>query len=101
MGIVGKPGNIIIFNAMTKLLNKEKWGVIAQLCSLEVQTLKTYISLDLQKISVNHSKVFEAPKGLPPMHDHDHVIHLIPGSVLFLCSDLGNIDSYCYTTLLC
>ena len=30
----------------------------------------------------NHSKVFEdVPKGLPPPRDHDHVIHLIPGSV--------------------
>ena len=29
----------------------------------------------------NHSKVFETPKGLPPIHDHDHSIHLILGSV--------------------
>ena len=29
----------------------------------------------------NHSKVFETPKGLPPIHDHDHAIHLILGSV--------------------
>eukprot|EP00253_Pinus_taeda_P022383 PITA_22383 len=29
----------------------------------------------------NHSKVFETPKGLPPIHDHDHTIHLILGSV--------------------
>ena len=28
----------------------------------------------------NHCKVFETPKGLPPIHDHDHAIHLIPGS---------------------
>ena len=25
--------------------------------------------------------MFETPKGLPPIHDHDHAIHLIPGSV--------------------
>ena len=29
----------------------------------------------------NHSKVFETPKGLPPIRDHDHAIHLILGSV--------------------
>ena len=25
--------------------------------------------------------MFETPKGLPPISDHDHAIHLIPGSV--------------------
>ena len=29
----------------------------------------------------NHSKVFETPKGLPHIRDHDHAIHLILGSV--------------------
>ena len=38
----------------------------------------------------NHSKVFETPKGLPPIRDHDHAIHLIPGSVP------PNIRSYIY-----
>ena len=66
---------------MTKLLKKEQRGVIAQLCSLEVPTSKSFISVDLQKLLDNHSKVFETPKGLPPIRDHDHAIHLIPGSV--------------------
>ena len=39
----------------------------------------------------NHSKVFETPKGLPPIHDHDHAIHFIPGSVP------PNIRPYRYT----
>jgi len=43
--------------------------------------LKSYISPDLQKVLDNHSKVFEAPKILPPICDHYHAIHLIPGSV--------------------
>ena len=80
-GIAGKPGKIISSNGMTKLLKKEQRGVIGQLCSLDVSTLKSSISLDLQKVLENHSKVFETPKGLPPMRDHDHAIHLIPGSV--------------------
>ena len=28
-----------------------------------------------------HSNIFDTPKGFPPIHDHDHAIHLIPGSV--------------------
>eukprot|EP00253_Pinus_taeda_P002025 PITA_02025 len=80
-GIAGKPGKIISSNGMTKLLKKEQRGVIAQLCSLDVSTSESSIYPDLQKVLDNHSKVFETPKGLPPMRDHDHTILLIPGSV--------------------
>ena len=80
-GIAGKPGKITSTNFMKNLLKKEKRGVIAQLCSLEVPTSKSSISPDLQKVLDNHSKVFETPKCLPPIHDHDNAIHLIPGSV--------------------
>ena len=66
---------------MTKLLKKEQRGVIAQLCSLEVPTSKSSISPSLQKVLDNHFKVFDTPKGLPPIRDHDHAIHLIPGIV--------------------
>jgi hypothetical protein len=73
---------VISSNVMTKLLKKGHQGVIAQLCSLDVQTSKPYIPLDLQGIIDKHSKVFEdIPKGLPPTRNHDHDIHLIPGSV--------------------
>ena len=66
---------------MTKLLKKEQRGVIAQLCLLDISTLESSISLNLQNVLENHSKVFETPKGLPPIRDHDHAIHLIPRSV--------------------
>jgi hypothetical protein len=81
-GITGKPGKVISSNGMTKLLKKGHQGIIAQLCSLDVQTSKPYIPQDLQGIIDKHSKVFEyIPKGLPPTRNHDHEIHLIPGSV--------------------
>ena len=80
-GIARNLGNIISSNSMTKFLKKEQQGVIAQLCSLDVSTLESSISPDLQIVLDNLSKVFETPKGLPPICDRDHVIHLIPGSV--------------------
>ena len=43
--------------------------------------IKIIYSVDIQKVLDNHSKVFETPKGLPPIPDHDHAIHLILGSV--------------------
>jgi hypothetical protein len=46
-GITGKPGKVISSNGMTKLLKKGHQGVIAQLCSLDVQTSKPSIPQDL------------------------------------------------------
>ena len=67
---------------MTKLLKKGHQGVITQLCSLDVQTSRPFIPLDLQGIIDNHSKAFQdIPRFIPPTRNHDHVIHLIPGSV--------------------
>ena len=63
---------------MNKLLNKQQRCVIAQLCSLDVQTSKLVVSPDLQKVLDKYSKVFDTPKGLPPTRDHDHAINLIP-----------------------
>jgi hypothetical protein len=64
---------------MKTLLKKGHQGLIAQLCSLDVQTSKSSISLDIQRVIDKHSKVFEdIPKGLVPPQDHDHAIHLIP-----------------------
>ena len=52
------------------------------MCSLDVQTSKFPISPDLQRVINKHSEVFEyIPKGLSPIGDFDHAIHLIPGNV--------------------
>ena len=76
---------------MKKLLKKGHQGVISQLCSLDVQTSKPSISLDLQRVIDKHFNVFEnIPKCLTPPRDHDHSIDLIPISVL------PNIRSYRY-----
>jgi len=68
-------------DGMTKLLKKEQQGITAQLCSLTVRTLKSFISPYLRKALDNHSKVFGTPKCLPRIRDHDHAIHFIPGCV--------------------
>ena len=63
-------------------MKKGHQGIIAKLCSLDVQTSKPSIPQDLQRIIDKNSKVFEdMPKGLLPTRNHDHEIHLIPGSV--------------------
>jgi hypothetical protein len=46
-GITRKPGKVISSNVMKKLLKKGHKGIIAQLCSLDVQTSKPYIPQDL------------------------------------------------------
>jgi hypothetical protein len=56
-GITGKPGKVIISNNMTKLLKNGHQGIIAQLCSLDVQTSKPSIPQDLQRIIDKHSKI--------------------------------------------
>ena len=67
---------------MKKLLKNGHQGVMAQLYSLKFQTSISYMSRDLHKAIKNHPKVFGLmPKGLPPNLDHDHAIHLLPGSV--------------------
>lgn len=60
---------------MTKFLKNGNQGVVAQLCSLYVQTSISFAPIDLQKLINNHVKIFgEMPKGLPPIWDHDHDI---------------------------
>ena len=49
-GIIGKPSKVISSSVMTKFLKKGHQGVIAQLCSLDVQTSKPSISLNIQRV---------------------------------------------------
>ena len=46
-GITRKPRKVISVHGMTKFLKKGHHGVITNLCSLDVQTFKSFISLDL------------------------------------------------------
>jgi hypothetical protein len=50
-GITGKPGKVISSNGMTKLLKKGHQVIIAQLCSLDVQTSK-HLFLKISKGSL-------------------------------------------------
>ena len=62
---------------MTTLLKKGKQGVIIQLYSLDVQTCKAPISLDIQRVLKNPSNVFEdIPITRPPIQELDNVINL-------------------------
>jgi hypothetical protein len=81
-GIQDNPSKVISSNNMTKLIKKGHHGVISQLRSIDVQTFVSSTQMNLQKVINNHSKVFgEILKGLPHAQDHDHAIHLRPGSV--------------------
>jgi hypothetical protein len=87
---------VISSNIITKLLKKGHHGVIAQMCSLNVQIYIASTPTDLQKVINNHSKVFgDIPKALPPTQDHAHAIHLKPESVhpIFHVSFLRKIIS--------
>ena len=46
-GITGKPRKVISSHGMERLLKKGHHGVIVQLCSLDVQTSKSFVSPDL------------------------------------------------------
>ena len=67
---------------MTKLLKKGHQGVNAQLSSLDVETSKDSISPYLQRVIDKNPKVVEyILQSASPPRNHDHAIHLIPGTV--------------------
>jgi hypothetical protein len=67
-GITGKPGKVINSNGMKKLLKKGNQGVIAQLCSLDIQTSKPSIPLDLQGSLISIPKYLKTfPKVFHPL----------------------------------
>eukprot|EP00253_Pinus_taeda_P032002 PITA_32002 len=71
----------IAFNFQKLFIKFSTEGKEVELRGIAGKPGKIISSNDLQKVLDNHSKVFETPKGLPPMRDHDNTIHLIPGSV--------------------
>jgi hypothetical protein len=64
-GITGKPGRVISSNGMTKLLKKGHQVIIAQLCSLDVQTSKPSISKGSLISIPKYLKIF--PKVFHPL----------------------------------
>eukprot|EP00253_Pinus_taeda_P009120 PITA_09120 len=71
----------IAFNFQELFMKFSTDGKEVELRGIIGQPRKIISSKDLQKVLDNHSKVFETPKGLPPIRDQDHAIHLIPRSV--------------------
>eukprot|EP00253_Pinus_taeda_P035310 PITA_35310 len=70
---------IIAFNFQELFMKFSVEGKEVELT--DVSTLESSISPYLQKVLDNHSKVFETPKSLPFIRDHDHAIHLTPKTV--------------------
>eukprot|EP00253_Pinus_taeda_P023196 PITA_23196 len=78
----GSTHNFIhYFNSQELFMKFSTEGKEVELRGIARKPGKIISSNDLQKVLDNHSKVFETPKVLPPIRDHDHAINLIPGSV--------------------
>jgi hypothetical protein len=71
---------VILSNSMKKVAKK---GTPRCNFPLDAQASRPSAApVDLQKVIDNNSKVFgEMPKGIPRARNHDHAIHLQPGSV--------------------
>eukprot|EP00253_Pinus_taeda_P007411 PITA_07411 len=76
-----QPLGTISFNFQELFMKFSAEGKEVELRGIARKPGNIISSNNLQKFLDNHSKVFETPKGLPPMRDHDHAIHLIPRSV--------------------
>eukprot|EP00253_Pinus_taeda_P022424 PITA_22424 len=76
-----QPLGTIAFNFQELFMKFSMEGKEVVLRGIAGKLGKIINSNDLQIVLDNHSKVFETPKGLPAIHDHDHAIHLILGSV--------------------
>ena len=74
MGTVVKLGKIINSNGMKKLLKKEKLGAIAQLCSLEFQTLKSYLR-ENYKVKAVEDHIKHQKQVLHLLKDNLNLVH--------------------------
>lgn len=63
---------------MQHMINKGINGVMAQVCSIQVETTQEVTSVfspDILQILHSFEEVFSIPKELPPTRTHDHQIH--------------------------
>lgn len=70
---------VVDAKSMQHLLNKNCPGVLAQLCSIQVDK-PAEVHSDLLHILHDFCDVFEEPKGLPPIRIHEHQIPLKTGT---------------------
>jgi hypothetical protein len=75
-GIQGNPSKVLSCNRMTKLLKNEPHGVLAQLCSLDVQTSRPSILVVLQNVINNILRYLKILRRL------FHLLHIM--TMLFI-----------------
>ena len=76
-----QPGQVLLMSKKqtAKVQNSSKTGVCVMMITDTPQKLQQAsttntgnLPLDLQQLLQSYSAVFELPKGLPPVRDHDH-----------------------------
>ena len=73
-GTLGKKRKIISSNGMKNILKKEERGVIAQLCSLEFQTLKPSLR-ENSKVQVVEDHIEQQQQVLQLLKDNLNLAH--------------------------
>lgn len=67
--------------AMEQLLRRNPQGIMAQMCSIQVESSEQIqVNPEISILLQNYEDVFSEPKSLPPVRAHDHQIPLFPGT---------------------